>query len=237
MPLAGSDVEQQRINPDKVATAAASTIPKVSVTKDSREPRPTGSLPAVAAANTSAVAAPGRTTGAQGDQKAETTKVSLKLPGISGRLDVMQIDIVRPALSAAVIALLTRKETVDAVQSPFELLADDVGDGVSVSTMVTALTDANSTGGRRKGPANQAAYTSVWIKGERLQAKPGRADDFTWPRPGSELEGTTLPNQAAGAPNSGKPTAPAVRATNEAATSTTKGADKTPRTQRPSQQR
>jgi uncharacterized protein len=104
---------------------------------------------------------------------------------------VTQVEIIRPAISAAVIALLTRKETVDAVQQPFELLADDVGDGVSVSTMVTALADSPAVSGKRKGPTNQAAYTAVWIKGERLPPKPGRADDFTWPRPGSEPDAPT----------------------------------------------
>ena len=189
VPLAGSDAEQQRINPDKAGTTVAPTLPKALANRDGREPRgaagPLSAQPAAGGAAPSQV----RAGSVQGDQKADTTKLSLKLPGISGRTDVTQVEIIRPAISAAVIALLTRKETVDAVQQPFDLLAEDVGDGVSVSTMVTALADSPSIGGKRKGPTNQAAYTAVWIKGERLSPKPGRADDFTWPRPGNETEG------------------------------------------------
>lgn len=185
VPLAGSESEQQRINPDKAGITVSPTLPRPVAGKDGREPRAPSGAVAAQAASASAVQLL-RAGPSQGDQKAETTKVALKLPGISGRTDVTQVEIVRPAISAAVIALLTRKETVDAVQQPFELLADDVGDGVSVSTMVTALADSPATSGKRRGPTNQAAYTAVWIKGERLPPKPGRADDFTWPRPGSE---------------------------------------------------
>ena len=181
VPLAGSDAEQKRINPDKAGTSAASTAWKGVVTKDARPGQGSGQAAQAIAS------APQRANPSEGDQKAETSRVSLRLPGISGREDVMQVEIVRPAISAAIIALLTRKETVDVVQQPFELLADDVGDGVSVSTMVTALTET-AGGAHRRGPTNQAAYTSVWVKGERLQPKLGRADDFTWPRPASEAD-------------------------------------------------
>ena len=185
VPLAGSEIEQKRINPDK---AGATTV-SPTAWKPANPRTAAAGEPAAATAATG----PPRTASGQGDQKSETSRISLRLPGISGREDVMQVEIVRPAVSAAVIALLTRKETAEAMQQPFELLADDVGDGVSVSTMVTALADSAANGSRRKGPTNQAAYTAVWVKGERLPAKPGRADDFTWPRPGSEPVEVAVP--------------------------------------------
>jgi hypothetical protein len=42
---------------------------------------------------------------------------------------------------------------------------------------------------RRKAALGQAYY-QVWFKGERLAPKPGRSDDFSWPKadPGAHLE-------------------------------------------------
>lgn len=226
VPLAGSEIEQQRINPDKAGATVTPILPKTGSAKDGREPRP-AALPAGAAAAGTPSAT--RAAAASGDQKAETTKVGLRLPGISGRTDLTQVEIVRPAISAAVIALLTRKETVDAVQQPFELLADDVGDGVSVSTMVTAMVDAQSTSGRRKGPTNQAAYTSVWIKGERLPAKPGRADDFSWPRPGAELAAIAPQGAAVPSVTGNQTTATARKKVIEPGVAPSAGVDRQPR--------
>ena len=144
-----------------------------------------------------------RAGGGQADQKAEPGRVTLRLPGANGRDETTTVELVRPAISAAVIALLTRKETVESVQQPFEMLADDVGDGVSVSTMVIALGDAG--GGRRRGSAGVSNYTAVWVKGERLPPKPGRADDFSWPRP-EALPAQTTP-AAEARPAIGQPAA------------------------------
>ena len=195
VPLAGSDIEQKRINPEKAAAAAAQT--KSAASKDGKEARqPAGAQPAASAQAGPTVV---RGNPGQGDQKAESSRISVRFLGTNGREEVQTLDIIRPAIPAAVIALLTRKETVDAIQPPFDLLADDVGDGISVSTMVTALSDNGGNTSRRRGSSNQAAYTAVWVKGERLLPKPGRADDFSWPRP-DELPYT--PVAAAPAPPS-----------------------------------
>ena len=36
---------------------------------------------------------------------------------------------------------------------------------------------------RRRLSPTQSVFFKVWGKGERLDPKPGRADDFEWPRP------------------------------------------------------
>ena len=201
VPLAGGDAEQKRINPEKAAAAASNSAWKGVVTKDGKDARPTQAGPpgSAQAANAAAI----RASTGQPDQKAENGRLMLRVAGANGREENAMIEIVRPAISAAVIALLTRKETVEAVQQPFEMLADDVGDGISVSTMVVALGD--SAGGRRRGAGNLAGYTAVWVRGERLPPKPGRADDFAWPRP----EALPLPAAASGAAVSPSPAAPA----------------------------
>ena len=177
VPLAGGESEQRRINPDKAAALPAVTAPRGIAAAGARDGRP---QPASQATIT-----PGATaaTGQLG-QKAESSRIVLRFPSLTGREETsQQIELVRPAVPAAVIALLTRKETVEAAQQPFDLLIDDVGDGVSVTTMVTATSDGAAAAGRRRGPNALAAYSTVWVKGERLESKLGRADDFSWPRP------------------------------------------------------
>lgn len=201
VPLAGAEVDQRRINPEKAAAQAWKGV----VTKDGKDASKDGkersAAPAPAVANP-ALAAP-RAAAGQGDQKPETTRISLKFLGANGREETTAVDIVRPSIPAAVIALITRKEAAEAGQQRFEMLADDVGNGVSVSTMVAALPDAAGSTGRRRGFANLANYNSVWVKGERLPTKPGRADDFTWPR----IDNVALPVTAPAA----VPTTPGIR--------------------------
>ncbi len=198
VPLAGSEVEQKRINPDKAGATVAPAGWKGVVVRDPKDARATSASASASSAATSATAGARPASGGQGDQKSETVKISLRLPGMSGREDLMQVEIVRPAISAAVIALLNRKEAVEAAQQqPFDMLADDIGDGISVSTVVTAQ-EGPTAGSRRRGPVTQAAYATVWVRGERLAPKPGRADDFTWPRPGDvpeamPISGTVVP--------------------------------------------
>ncbi len=174
VPLAGTEAEQRRVNPEKAAVAAWKGV----VNKDGKETR---SAQATPVSPVQAAVAAARGAGGQGDLKAENSRLSLKFIGINGREEIATLDIVRPPVAAAVIALLQRKETAEQALPSFELLVDDVGDGVSVSTMVTALPEAAGLG-RRRGAAIQSNYTTVWVKGDRLPPKPGRADDFSWPR-------------------------------------------------------
>ncbi len=191
VPLAGAEPDQRRINPEKAAALAWKSI-VAKDGKDGKEPARSlvqggaqgGSAPSLAHVR----GAPG-----QGDQKVETSRLTLKFVGANGREETSTVEIVRPAIAAAVIALVTRKETAEASQPRFEMLADDVGNGVSVSTMVAALPDAVGPAGRRRGTASLANYAAVWVKGERLPSKPGRADDFAWPRP----DAVALPAAAA----------------------------------------
>ena len=180
VPLAGGESEQRRINPDKAAT-----LPAIAASKSIASARDGRAQPA----SQSTIAVPSATTiapvngVAQTGQKAESSRIVLHFPSLTGRDETsQQIELVRPAVSAAVIALLTRKETVEAAQQPFDLLIDDVGDGLSVTTMVTATADGPAASGRRRAPNALAAYSAVWIRGERLEPKLGRADDFSWPR-------------------------------------------------------
>jgi hypothetical protein len=67
-----------------------------------------------------------------------------------------------------------------------DVVADDVGDGLVVLSSITPATTTGAGPSRRLAPS-LSPYYQVLIKGERLASKPGRADDFSWPRPEPEV--------------------------------------------------
>jgi uncharacterized protein len=204
IPLAGSDAEQQRVNPTK-ATAAPARAPGAPADKDGRTQPPRVALPAnQPAADTS------------GDQKAETVRISIRQVGATGREETQTIDIVRPAIPAAVIALLTRRESADQATVVGDAVIDDIGNGLSVMNTITSSGEAqtNATTGRRKLPPTHTPDYKVLVKGERLLSKPGRADDASWPRseapiavapvPALAQPGVTRPARSAPSPTAPK---------------------------------
>jgi hypothetical protein len=59
-----------------------------------------------------------------------------------------------------------------------ELIASDRSSGLTLLSSVTRVNDAALAGGQHTLPLNMRPYYRVLVKGEALQAKPGRADDF-----------------------------------------------------------
>ena len=165
VPLAGAEPEQRRINIGR-ALAEREGAGK------SSDPRKAG----VATASL--------------EQSADNGKIVLKtlVPGnaISGpREEVQQIDIVRPMIPAAVIAHVARRESADKSTQLGETMAADIDSGLTVLNAVSTLGQTSPTL-RRADPAAQSSYLKAIIKGEALTPKPGRADDFTWPRANTE---------------------------------------------------
>jgi hypothetical protein len=164
IPLAGNEAEQKRVaalrHPGETDEAWKGTI------TPAKEAAKKGAAP-VAAVDTG------------GEQKSDNGRITLKSIGASGREESVTIDIVRPAIPAAVIMLVTRKESTDRPSAVGDVLADDVGGGLVMLNSVTP-TGSGATG-RRMAPS-QTPYYHVLVKGERPVPKPGRADDFSWPR-------------------------------------------------------
>ena len=73
-----------------------------------------------------------------------------------------------------------------------DVLADDIGGGLVVLSSVTPV--ATGSGIVRRASPDQPYY-QVWIKGERLTPRPGRSDDFTWPRPDPEITVGPMPRR------------------------------------------
>lgn len=59
-----------------------------------------------------------------------------------------------------------------------ELIASDRASGLTLLSSVTRINDTSLAGGMHTLPLNLRPYYRVLVKGESLQAKPGRADDF-----------------------------------------------------------
>jgi hypothetical protein len=171
LPLAGSEAEQRRINPHKAdSTAQAGSMGAVSPQKEA-----TGTTQKLSPSGTAAPA------DAAGEAKADNSRIALKSMSASGKEETVTIDILRPAIPAAVIALMTRKELSERPVQPGDVISDEIGEGLVVLSSITP-TNVGGARNRRVAPVN-TLYYRVLYKGERLVPKPGRADDFTWPRP------------------------------------------------------
>ena len=162
-PLAGSKSEQRRLIP----AAAASAGP--------------GEAKGQAG---SAAARPGGAVTRPGDPgagpRADNSKVSFKAPGTGGREEQVTVDILRPAIPATVIALVTRRESADRVTPVGDTVTDTLQNGITVMRSLTLSATAGLKG--QRVPPTQMPFFRALVKGERQTPRPGRADDFRWPR-------------------------------------------------------
>jgi hypothetical protein len=190
IPLAGSEPEQKRIAALKPRTMSATDSSWKSTITGSKDGKggPKSASP------------PAQSTSPELGEKADNGRITLKSIGQGGREESVTLDIPRPAIPSAVIALLTRKESNERASQMGDVVPEDVGGGLVVLNSITPA-GVGPDFNRRSAPT-QSAYYHVLIKGERLPPKPGRADDFTWPRP--EIEVPADPPAAARKP--GRPT-------------------------------
>ena len=194
IPLAGSESEQERIS---ALRPRAPAEPEGAGASKSGTP----SAPEGKATPSAAAQAPGLVGDGALDQKADNGRITLKSIGAAGREEAFTLDLPRPAIPSAVVALVTRNQSSERPQAMGDVVADDIGGGLVV---LSSITPASSGSGlnRRQAPS-QAPYYHVLIKGERLQPKPGRADDFGWPRVEPEIPEPEAPRRARPSPSKG----------------------------------
>ncbi len=65
---------------------------------------------------------------------------------------------------------------------PGETIVGDISEGVTGLATVSPVSDLNVNVGERRLPVTERLYYKTLVKGEALEPKPGRADDFRWPR-------------------------------------------------------
>jgi uncharacterized protein len=180
IPLAGGEVEQKRIAALRPrASPDTSWRGSLAPTKEA-----TGKETARAASEPAAPAggAPPPPDGS-GESKVDHGRISLRTVTSGGREETVTLELPRPAIPAAVLQLITRRDTGDRPSQMGDTLADDVGGGLVVLSSVTPVA---GPGVPRKAMPGQPYY-QVWFKGERLPPRPGRSDDFAWPRADAEL--------------------------------------------------
>jgi uncharacterized protein len=177
IPLAGADAEQRKINPGKVQGQGAQVVAANAKGAVAREAR----LAQAKSAVTPVV--PAAVLDSSADQKADNAKLSLRLPGAGGKDETVLIDIARPAIPAAVIALVTRKEVTDRVSQISDLAPEEISGGLTLVNSISTAAEVGGNSARRRTAAGQSATFTVLVKGERLVPKPGRSDDFSWPKP------------------------------------------------------
>jgi hypothetical protein len=180
IPLAGSEAEQKRVAAQRPRPPEPDAGWKGSVA--AKEATGPGAAKAQAKAGT-----PAAPTTAPADGPAETRadngRISLRTVAPGGREETVTIDLPRPTIPSAVLQLITRRDTGERASPMGDALADDVGGGLVVLSSVTPV---GGPGVPRKAVPGQPYY-QVWFKGERLPPKPGRSDDFTWPKVDPEI--------------------------------------------------
>lgn len=214
IPLAGAEVEQRKINPNKVAVAARApqqpATPQAGMAtkgggRDAARSWATTLAPASPAA-ASAVAAPV----AGAEQRADNGRVTLRTINANGREELVTLDILRPAIPSAVLALLTKKETADKATAMGDTLPETIAGGLLVLNSVT--TSAESGGRRGRRSPTQTAYYRVLVKGDRMPPRPGRLDDHRWPRQDEVAEAApAAPPARSPVPRAGETANPATK--------------------------
>lgn len=177
IPLAGGEAEQALIRPVRQAAREGAAGSWNRTTIDTANGRSGG-----------------------GDEKAETSRINLKTVDAQGREQVLPIEILRPAIPAAVIAMVTRRESADRPTQMGDQVLDQIPGGLTVLSSITPGADSGDPAAqRRKMSPAQTPYFRVLVKGERIASRPGRADDASWPRPEPktpEPEAQVVPNAA-----------------------------------------
>jgi uncharacterized protein len=180
IPLAGGDAEQKRIaalrprpSPDTSWRGSLAPTKEATVKETGKAPPKSGTSAGPASPVPDGPA----------ESKADPGRISLRTVTSSGREETVTVELPRPAIPAAVLQLITRRDSGDRPSQMGDALADDVGGGLVVLSSVTPVA---SPGAPRKAMPGQPYY-QVWFKGERLPPRPGRSDDFAWPRVDAEV--------------------------------------------------
>ena len=186
IPLAGADVEQKRINPEgskaPAAAAGAEGATVVSGAAVSVKDARAAASPVTRALTPGSASRPAETTTSSGsDLKADNVRVSFKASS-AGREDQVTIEIIRPAITQSVIQLMTRRDKGDKPSEVGDTLTDTLSNGLLVMRSVTPNRAGGAERAGSRGVLTQQPFFIALAKGERLPSKPGRADDFRWPR-------------------------------------------------------
>jgi hypothetical protein len=166
VPLAGSEAEQARLRPVQAVKLAPLS----------------GSGPGAAKSGTAASQASAASSGDGAGLKAETSQVTIRGLGEQS----VRVEILRPAIPASVVSLLTRRESADKPTHVGEAVMTEILGGLTVVSSVTPMGEAGTR--QRAGSDQTTPLYRVLQRGESMPPKPGRADEMPWPRPEPVLD-------------------------------------------------
>jgi uncharacterized protein len=177
IPLAGAEPEQRKVAPKQSAEAAPGAA-VATTARSTTDPR--GS--SAAQSNLSTTAPAPLPTSGQAEQRADNSRLALKVVGANGRDETVTIDLLRPAIPASVIQLMARNGSPEKATQVGDTVQETMAGGLVVLSSITPANDSSGSGGRAKLAPTQTPYFKVMVKGERMPPRAGRADDFRWPR-------------------------------------------------------
>lgn len=122
--------------------------------------------------------------GGEADQLAAEKAEADDIPAASSSITLggeETIEILRPKLPGIVLAHLQRS-TLGRPAQVGRTIGSDLRGGLTALSSIASASDQTVAGGRSRGLLSQSPYYKVLIKGEPLPPKPGRADDFSWPK-------------------------------------------------------
>ncbi len=181
IPLAGTEAEQKRIIPETARSTAPAADPTQQAATGQKDARASASPVARALTDRSAPS-PGQPVAAPqaGDLRAENVRVTFRATAAGGKEEQVSVDIVRPAITQAVIQLVTRRDKGDKASQVGDTLTDTLSNGLLVMRSITSSRGAERS--QSRAALTQQPFFIALAKGERLPPKPGRADDYRWPR-------------------------------------------------------
>jgi hypothetical protein len=194
VPLAGGEAEQRRVNPQRAVQAAVAEPQAQARARQSPATAQAQQAASTAAAQQARRAADADLAGLE--QKADHGRIAVTLAGQGGgRPETLTIDILRPTIPAQVIAHVSRRGAAAESGRPQraaqmgESVTSEIAGGLTLMSSVTTVNEVSLAGRRGAVQMIQSPHYKVLVKGERIEPKPGRADDFRWPRPDAVATG------------------------------------------------
>jgi len=91
------------------------------------------------------------------------------------------VSVVRPNRGAAVPAVNTARDDADGAARDPQVITSNLPGGYTAISSISAVSDVTLSSSRPQLPLAQRPYYRVLVRGEQLEPKSGRADDFAWP--------------------------------------------------------
>jgi len=159
IPLAGSEDEQA-----KVMGRAVAPGPQLSESGETDEAAPDQAA-------------------AAGDEAAAEDGSAPPAPEIQ-QSKVGEVEVFRPVISPTTLdaAQTLSPQGAAASLTDGEHIASDLPGGLTALASISSINDPSVSSSKPRLPLTQRPYYRVLIQGEQVKPKPGRGDDFVWPR-------------------------------------------------------